>query len=291
MATLKCIAHHIGVTRAVKAVIGSAASQVDQMFDQVADITEFNFFLQGFQSAGLDPVYLNQSSSQLVVFANLQSAPLSTESESGSGPLSGSSSAGVTSLMAAPLFYSGDMRYLDEFTLNLLCNHEVIAIDQEHAARGEPSVRRLREHAVAPRDRELRVREELEAQPERLRESRVALRRVGADRQDLHTAPLQSLVLSTEALHLVGSAGREVLRVEGDQDVLLTAEGGQRHVLAPGVLQGEVRSRVAHAHPTGIHGRKLEPVRRSELAKLVGGVCESVSAPREGEDREGDEWA
>jgi alpha-galactosidase len=34
-------------------------------------------------------------------------------------------------LMAAPLFYSGDMRYLDEFTLNVLCNTEVIDVDQD----------------------------------------------------------------------------------------------------------------------------------------------------------------
>lgn len=35
------------------------------------------------------------------------------------------------SLMAAPLFFSGDMSLLDEFTLNVLCNPEVIAIDQD----------------------------------------------------------------------------------------------------------------------------------------------------------------
>jgi alpha-galactosidase len=35
------------------------------------------------------------------------------------------------SLMAAPLVYSGDMSQLDEFTLNVLCNPEVIAIDQD----------------------------------------------------------------------------------------------------------------------------------------------------------------
>ena len=35
------------------------------------------------------------------------------------------------SLMAAPLFYSGDMRRLDAFTLNVLCNAEVIDIDQD----------------------------------------------------------------------------------------------------------------------------------------------------------------
>jgi alpha-galactosidase len=35
------------------------------------------------------------------------------------------------SLMAAPLFFSGDMNRLDEFTLNVLCNPEVIAINQD----------------------------------------------------------------------------------------------------------------------------------------------------------------
>lgn len=34
-------------------------------------------------------------------------------------------------LMAAPLFYSGDMPSLDEFTLNVLCNPEVIDINQD----------------------------------------------------------------------------------------------------------------------------------------------------------------
>jgi alpha-galactosidase len=34
-------------------------------------------------------------------------------------------------LMAAPLIFSGDMNHLDEFTLNVLCNAEVIAIDQD----------------------------------------------------------------------------------------------------------------------------------------------------------------
>ncbi len=35
------------------------------------------------------------------------------------------------SLMAAPLIFSGDMAKLDPFTLNVLCNHEVIAINQD----------------------------------------------------------------------------------------------------------------------------------------------------------------
>ncbi len=34
-------------------------------------------------------------------------------------------------LMAAPLFYSGDMGRLDDFTLNVLCNPEVIEVDQD----------------------------------------------------------------------------------------------------------------------------------------------------------------
>jgi len=34
-------------------------------------------------------------------------------------------------LMSAPLFYSGDMTKLDDFTLNILCNPEVITIDQD----------------------------------------------------------------------------------------------------------------------------------------------------------------
>ena len=34
-------------------------------------------------------------------------------------------------LMASPLFYSGDMTKLDEFTLNVLCNPEIIAVNQD----------------------------------------------------------------------------------------------------------------------------------------------------------------
>ncbi len=35
------------------------------------------------------------------------------------------------SLMAAPLIFSGDMEKLDDFTLNILCNSEVIDVDQD----------------------------------------------------------------------------------------------------------------------------------------------------------------
>jgi len=42
-------------------------------------------------------------------------------------------------LMASPLFFSGDMPSLDEFTLNILCNPEVIEIDQDPlGAQGGP---------------------------------------------------------------------------------------------------------------------------------------------------------
>jgi len=44
-------------------------------------------------------------------------------------------------LMAAPLFFSGDMARLDEFTLNILCNAEVIEVDQDPLGRqGRPIV-------------------------------------------------------------------------------------------------------------------------------------------------------
>jgi alpha-galactosidase len=45
------------------------------------------------------------------------------------------------SLMAAPLFYSGDITRLDDFTLNVLCNSEVIEVDQDPLGKqGKPLV-------------------------------------------------------------------------------------------------------------------------------------------------------
>jgi alpha-galactosidase len=46
------------------------------------------------------------------------------------------------SLMAAPLFFSGDMTALDEFTLNVLCNSEVIDIDQDSLGKQARIVRK-----------------------------------------------------------------------------------------------------------------------------------------------------
>ncbi len=52
-------------------------------------------------------------------------------------------------LMASPLFYSGDMTKLDEFTLNILCNPEVIDIDQDPlGAQGHPVIRRADETEI-----------------------------------------------------------------------------------------------------------------------------------------------
>ena len=43
--------------------------------------------------------------------------------------------------MASPLIFSGDMAKLDEFTLNVLCNPEVIEVDQDPLGRqAEPVV-------------------------------------------------------------------------------------------------------------------------------------------------------
>jgi alpha-galactosidase len=42
-------------------------------------------------------------------------------------------------LVAAPLIFSGDMTRLDEFTLNVLCNDELIDVDQDSL--GKPGYR------------------------------------------------------------------------------------------------------------------------------------------------------
>ena len=45
-------------------------------------------------------------------------------------------------MMAAPLFFSGDMTKLDEFTLNVLCNPEVIAVDQDPLGKSAQVIRK-----------------------------------------------------------------------------------------------------------------------------------------------------
>jgi alpha-galactosidase len=52
------------------------------------------------------------------------------------------------SLMAAPLFYSGDMSRLDEFTLNVLCNADVIDVNQDALGKQAKILRRSEEELV-----------------------------------------------------------------------------------------------------------------------------------------------
>jgi alpha-galactosidase len=58
------------------------------------------------------------------------------------------------SLMAAPLIFSGDMGKLDAFTLNLLCNAEVIAVDQDVLGKQARIIRRTRNEFVLLKDLE-----------------------------------------------------------------------------------------------------------------------------------------
>jgi alpha-galactosidase len=51
-------------------------------------------------------------------------------------------------LMAAPLFFSGDMGYLDDFTLNILCNTEVIDVDQDALGKQARVVRHTADELV-----------------------------------------------------------------------------------------------------------------------------------------------
>ena len=51
-------------------------------------------------------------------------------------------------LMASPLFFSGDMGRLDEFTLNVLCNAEVIDVDQDALGKQARIVRQTEDEFV-----------------------------------------------------------------------------------------------------------------------------------------------
>ena len=51
-------------------------------------------------------------------------------------------------LMASPLFYSGDMGTLDDFTLNVLCNAEVIDVDQDALGKQARIVRRTEDEFI-----------------------------------------------------------------------------------------------------------------------------------------------
>jgi alpha-galactosidase len=58
------------------------------------------------------------------------------------------------SLMAAPLIFSGDMAKLDALTLNVLCNHEVIEVDQDPLGRQARIVRQSSTDMVLAKDLE-----------------------------------------------------------------------------------------------------------------------------------------
>jgi alpha-galactosidase len=56
--------------------------------------------------------------------------------------------------MAAPLFYSGDMSKLDPFTLNVLCNPEVIEVNQDPLGQSAPVTRISEETFIMIKDME-----------------------------------------------------------------------------------------------------------------------------------------
>lgn len=57
-------------------------------------------------------------------------------------------------LMAAPLFYSGDMGRLDDFTLNVLCNPEVIDVDQDPLGQSARVIKHSEECFIMVKDLE-----------------------------------------------------------------------------------------------------------------------------------------
>ena len=57
-------------------------------------------------------------------------------------------------LMAAPLIFSGDMTKLDPFTLSLLCNHEVIEVDQDPLGKQAVIVRKTADELVLAKELE-----------------------------------------------------------------------------------------------------------------------------------------
>lgn len=57
-------------------------------------------------------------------------------------------------LMAAPLIFSGDMARLDAFTLNILCNHEVIEVDQDPLGKQARIIRHTKTDLVLAKEME-----------------------------------------------------------------------------------------------------------------------------------------
>jgi alpha-galactosidase len=57
-------------------------------------------------------------------------------------------------LMAAPLIFSGDMGRLDPFTLNVLCNHEVIEVDQDPLGKQSRIVKQTEDELILAKEME-----------------------------------------------------------------------------------------------------------------------------------------
>jgi alpha-galactosidase len=57
-------------------------------------------------------------------------------------------------LMAAPLIFSGDMEKLDDFTLNILCNAEVIEVNQDPLGKQAPIIRQTEDYFIMAKDME-----------------------------------------------------------------------------------------------------------------------------------------
>ncbi len=57
-------------------------------------------------------------------------------------------------LMAAPLIFSGDMDKLAEFTLSILCNAEVIEVDQDPLGKQAPIIARTNDYFIMAKDME-----------------------------------------------------------------------------------------------------------------------------------------
>jgi alpha-galactosidase len=58
------------------------------------------------------------------------------------------------SMMAAPLIYSGEMSLLDPFTLNILCNNEVIGINQDVLGKQARIIRKNSNELIMVKDLE-----------------------------------------------------------------------------------------------------------------------------------------
>jgi len=56
------------------------------------------------------------------------------------------------SMLAAPLIYSGEMSLLDPFTLNILCNHEVIGVNQDIAGKQARIIRKTNSELIMVKD-------------------------------------------------------------------------------------------------------------------------------------------